>query len=422
MKILTLSNLYPPDIIGGYEVACRQVVDGLIDHGHEVRVLTSSPRQPVERFDHVDRRLRLADEWNPNVMGLHDIVHESTHARSRFIDAHNVYELLESIDTFQPDVVYLNSLIGIGGLGLLAALQQRGVPWVWQLGDCIPKRLCSSRSGMIPQLAEDFNRRFRGTYIAVSNRVKSEIEEAGIVLNDRVERFPNWITGRRPPERAYYRPGNPLRVMSAGAVNRDKGIDVLIEAVALLRKRGVENLKVDIFGKVGDNSLKEMIQSLGLADRVRMMGPKPHHELLRCYREYDLFAFPTHSREPFGLVALEASAQGCVPIMTRDCGVAEWFDHGVHVLKADRSPKSFADTIDAIADGRIPLEPIARRGLDRVWATFHLDGVLPHIEDVLEEAAGDSLARTASASPDEIYRMARLAERLTERLIAEAAG
>ena len=36
MKILVVSNLYPPDVIGGYELGCRQAVDALRARGHDV--------------------------------------------------------------------------------------------------------------------------------------------------------------------------------------------------------------------------------------------------------------------------------------------------------------------------------------------------------------------------------------------------
>ena len=42
MKILVISDLYPPNYIGGYELNCRDSVDALIAKGHEVSVLTSS--------------------------------------------------------------------------------------------------------------------------------------------------------------------------------------------------------------------------------------------------------------------------------------------------------------------------------------------------------------------------------------------
>ena len=53
MKILVLSNLYPPDVIGGYELGCKQVVDALRARGHDVRVLTTAPRTPVPAEGHV---------------------------------------------------------------------------------------------------------------------------------------------------------------------------------------------------------------------------------------------------------------------------------------------------------------------------------------------------------------------------------
>ena len=44
MKILVVSNLYPPQHVGGYELGCRDVVEKLRARGHVVRVLTSNFR------------------------------------------------------------------------------------------------------------------------------------------------------------------------------------------------------------------------------------------------------------------------------------------------------------------------------------------------------------------------------------------
>ena len=64
MKILVISNLYPPDTVGGYELGCRQAVDALRALGHDVRVLTTVPRTPVETPPHVFRSLKLTDMWD----------------------------------------------------------------------------------------------------------------------------------------------------------------------------------------------------------------------------------------------------------------------------------------------------------------------------------------------------------------------
>ena len=42
MKILVVTNFYPPHYVGGYELGCRDVVEGLRQRGHKVDVLTST--------------------------------------------------------------------------------------------------------------------------------------------------------------------------------------------------------------------------------------------------------------------------------------------------------------------------------------------------------------------------------------------
>jgi glycogen synthase len=49
MRVLVLSNFYPPHFIGGYELGCRDVVEGLKARGHDVRVLTSTYKSAGRR-------------------------------------------------------------------------------------------------------------------------------------------------------------------------------------------------------------------------------------------------------------------------------------------------------------------------------------------------------------------------------------
>lgn len=418
MKVLALTNLYPPDVMGGYEVGTAQVVDGLRRLGHDVMVLTATPRRPVEDGPGVSRRLRLADEWDPNAMGSFPVRHLVTHARSRFVSAHNVHQLIQAVRSFRPDVAYLGNLIGVGGLGLIEALRVLGVRWAWNLGDCVPAQLCSSRLGVVPALAEEFSRRVAGTYIVVSEGVRRETEALGTRLNGRVERLPNWVAGERPPDRDLRRAAGPLRVMSAGSVNRDKGIDILIEAAGRLVDSGFDDFVVDVYGRVGDGSLVGMIADAGLGRHVRLMGPRPHPEILRLYGDYDVFAFPTQEREPFGMVALEAASRGCVPVLTRRCGVAEWLVHGVHCLKVERSAESLAEALLKVGRGEISLVPIAAKAREAAWRDFHLDRILPTIERLLADEARGTLIDDSQA--EGLYRQARMAEQLVDGLIEES--
>src|SRR5262249_15255212 len=104
MRILVLSNLYPPDFFGGYELGCRQAADALADAGHEVLVLTAAPRVPVPSEPRVRRALQLTDVYSPYLQSKHHVVTLGLrHAGACFINAFNVHALLETLDAFGPD-------------------------------------------------------------------------------------------------------------------------------------------------------------------------------------------------------------------------------------------------------------------------------------------------------------------------------
>jgi glycosyltransferase involved in cell wall biosynthesis len=283
--------------------------------------------------------------------------------------------------------------------------------------DRVPSDLCSRGGVVVPALAREFERQIRGSYLVCSERLSQAIETAGVRLQEPVELLPNWLQGPRPPERTQYYQGGHLRVMSAGQIGRHKGIDIIIQVAALLRADGHESFSVDLYGKVTDSSFQDLIHQLNVGDRVALRGGRTQGELARLYEQYDVFEFPTWEREPFAFAPLEAAGRGCVPVMSRVCGNAEWFVHGVHCLKAERGVESFRQVFRDILTGRIDLQPIARRASAVIWRDFHLDRLLPRIERVLERAAGQP--RTGAGTAAEAYRLALLAEKLAQVIVQE---
>jgi glycosyltransferase involved in cell wall biosynthesis len=420
MRILVLSNLYPPDFFGGYELGCRQAADALAEAGHELLVLTSAPRTPVPPEPHIRRALHLTDVYNPYLQSKHQVVTLGLqHADACFVNAFNVHVLLATLDSFRPDVVYVWNLVGLGGLGLMACLQYRGVPWVWHLMDRTPRDLCRLPLGPARSpLAGIVHRYLDGVYLACSRRVVEEIDDPETILAGSVELVPNWIVGVEPSPRTRFYQGGPLRVASAaGHLCPPKGIDLLIEAARLLRQRGHRDFTIDLYGKVMDDAYPSLIQQHQLGDCVRLQGLHDQRELAAKYRAYDVFAFPTWEREPFGFAPLEAAAAGCVPVITNNCGVGEWLVHAVHCWKIERSAAALADTLADILEGRIELAPIGRRVAGVVWRDFHIRRVLPRIENALARAARQGLAPAGDAQ--QAYHLAILAEKLTQVLIEE---
>jgi len=107
-----------------------------------------------------------------------------------------------------------------------------------------------------------------------------------------------------------------------------KGVPVLLNAMLLLKKQGVDVQLV----LVGDGELKKQFESraagYGIADRVRFAGRVSDEELPRYYNMADLVVLPSVTQgEAFGMVLLESMASG-VPVLASNLP-------GVRIVAAD---------------------------------------------------------------------------------------
>ena len=426
MKILALSSFYPPDAASDADLGCQEAVDALRDREHDVRVLTTAPRTPAPFSPHVVRSLKLSDvsEGNAYVLGRNVAVsNRLMEAEATGVIAYNVHALARQVEEYQPDAVLVGSILGAGGLGLLATLRHLGKPWVWLLADDAPVRLCRNGGAVVEPLRREVSRQLDGRFLAASEQVIAAVEAGGIAIRARAEVVPPWVVGPAPvPRVAFYRPGETLRVVAVGPVGVASGTDLLIEAVAAVRDRGWANITLDLHGHVDDPVCPTLARRLGVQDLVRFWRPRPSADLARIWAHADLFAVPTDRREPFARLPLAAGWAGCVPLVTALGGEADWGVHGVHCLKADRTVAAFAGSFAAVLDGSIPLEPIARRAAAVVGRDFHLDAQVPKIERALVEAANRPRVRLGADAGAEAYRMALLAEKLTVVLVQEAAA
>jgi glycogen synthase len=124
MRVLVLSNLFPPDWMGGYELGCAQMCRALADSGNEVRVLTTSKNfkvsdplsgartGPFPRDIVVDRALVLSDVYRATEYASE--IPRASQIMARAYSRHNMMILADRIASFRPDVVYLFNLFGLG--------------------------------------------------------------------------------------------------------------------------------------------------------------------------------------------------------------------------------------------------------------------------------------------------------------------
>jgi glycosyltransferase involved in cell wall biosynthesis len=102
-----------------------------------------------------------------------------------------------------------------------------------------------------------------------------------------------------------------------------KGVHLLLEALAILRSRGHDyRLTVVGFG-VEENALRRRAHELQLADQVAFAGLRKGTQLAAILNAHQIIVVPSLFQEPFGIVALEGCACGCVVVGSEVGGVPE---------------------------------------------------------------------------------------------------
>lgn len=192
-------------------------------------------------------------------------------------------------------------------------------------------------------------RRFRraAAVIVLSEAIAAEVAKAG-VPRERIHRIPPAVDLQSleppplwPSEISCPEPGTPLAVTIA-ALTPEKGVDLLLEAAALLRPEW-PRLRWLV---LGDGPERERLiarrRTLGLDDVVAMPGhlPRPEGTLARA-----TLAVQPSRQEGFGSVVLEALALGVPMVATAVGGLPEALAAGGGVLVPPDDPVALAKTI-----------------------------------------------------------------------------
>ncbi len=340
MRILVVTNMYPPHAYGGYELACRDVVERWRAHGHEVLVLTSTVRVPgvpgaPEDRSRVRRELRLY--WDDHV-----IVRPSPPARLR-VELANRAAFDRAVADLRPDVVSAWAM-GALSLGLLSRAATRGLPVVPVLCDEWPvygpqvdswlrpllrrpvlARLVRAVTGLptsLPPLDESGPACFASEALRTGVRARSPWafpDSAVVPLGIDRDAF-------APPATVDAAARAPTswnwRLLYVGRIDPRKGIEVAMAALAACP----DEATLAIVGR-GDDAyladLRALAVRLGVAGRVSF-GHAERDGLAAVYRAADVLVFPPTWDEPFGLVPIEAMACGTPVVASATGGAAEF--------------------------------------------------------------------------------------------------
>jgi len=164
--------------------------------------------------------------------------------------------------------------------------------------------------------------------------------------------------------------GRERLILFVGRLERLKGVEVAIRALALLRDRNHDDVRLLVLGedsRQGEESEKERLKAvateLGVRDRVDFLGSVVHHELPFFYSAADVCVMPSYS-ESFGLVGLEAQASGKPVVGSDVTGLRSVIrDEVSGYLIAGHDPAIYAARLGRLLDNPELAQQMGRRGM-----------------------------------------------------------
>jgi glycosyltransferase involved in cell wall biosynthesis len=320
---------------------------------------------------------------------------------------------------FKPDVVYLNKFSEPGVLGALAAGRQPVVRMVHDhdlycmrsykynyLTRNICKRAASlycvfpcgasiarGNSGGFPLRWVSFTAKLReiavnkkfNRLVVASQYMRDELLRNGFAP-DQIE-----IHSSVPRPAPYVEsPSFSARnlIVYSGQIIRGKGVDVLLESLALV-KTPFECL---ILGDGNQRAeCERLCTRLGLDERVQFAGFVPQARVAGYYRDASLAVMSSLWPEPFGAAGLEAMRCG-LPVVAFDAGaIHEWLVDGVTgylVPWMDRA--AFAARIDTLLLDKVIARSLGQRGRQMADERFNFDAYISGLEGLFTRTAARS--------------------------------
>ncbi len=196
------------------------------------------------------------------------------------------------------------------------------------------------------------------------------------VIGNGIDGF--WLRNRyRKPGRAS---GRSLKLLAVGQLIPLKNHLGAAKAAAVLIGRGLDvTLTV-----VGESRDKRILARLLEYPFVKYIPPQPKEELMKIYREADVFVLPSRL-ETFGLVYAEAMSQGVPVIYSRGQGFDGQFEEGVVGYHAESM--NAEEIADRIVDITRNYEAISRNCVD-LCGRFNWGDIAREYERIYEECTG----------------------------------
>ena len=334
----------------------------------------------------------------------------------------NARIVLEALHNFKPGVIYVHKM---ADLEVIATLVNCGVPLVRMVHDhdiyCMrsykyrffSREICTrsvgphcvysclacvarNREGGFPlkwvsysdkKREVTLNQRFH-RMVVVTTYMRDELLNNGFE-RDRIEIHAPVPRMGDPKLRSDFSDRN--LILYAGQIIRGKGVDALLEALALVPTR----FECVILGDGNHRAYCEALsQRLGLSDRVTFKGFVPQEELTRYYRECTAVALSSLWPEPIATIGLEVMRYA-LPVVAFDAGgIKDWLIDGQNgFLVPWRDRKEYAARLNQLLTDKALARRLGENGHQLVSERYDFNGYIRDLETMFGRVIAEQQAR-----------------------------
>jgi len=395
MRILILSDLYPPYYKGGHEIQCKIIADGLSNRGHDVFVLTSQYGLNEKTAD--GKLFRLLYFLADNGSGV--FLKRYMQLKLALLSRLNYYITTKIVKKIKPDIVYAGELSGISLLPMLA-IQRKNISIVHHLGNYYLVELvkdCILKSNLLKRLYRKIIYGFYGLYkfdfnhlITVSKALKKHHIEVGFsdknisiiprgisaeLIKNKLEKFTPYLK-------------EEIKLLFVGRLSKEKGVHISIQAVKLLIKE-LKKFNV-VFYIIGDGDenyirqLSKLVIKLGIENNVKFCGKFSREKILKEYSKFDILLFPSIWEEPFSGVLIEAMSQGLPIVATDTGGTTELIINNYNGLLVPPSDSvKMAEAVKKLIDNPTLYERISINGIRKVREKYTNEKIISQVDEYI---------------------------------------
>lgn len=183
------------------------------------------------------------------------------------------------------------------------------------------------------------------------------------------------------------------QILAVGRLDPIKGFATLIEALALMKQRGMDfHCRLLGSGPLEDE-LRRQASERGIADQVEFTGAQPQDVVRRWMSEAAMFVLPSEvapdgNRDGIPVALMEAMATGCPVVSTRVSGIPELIEHEAQgLLVEEKQPLALADAMQRLLTDAALREHVAIGARAKIEREFDARKEARRLQDYMEATA-----------------------------------